>query len=567
MKVKRRDVPENHALDNVVADPFLRDILLSRGINDPKDLDPSIKNMLHYRDLKDITIASKTIADAIEAHEHIRIMGDYDVDGMTGTALGVLCLRAFKHDNVSFHVPSRYDNGYGLSVKMVEKAIADGVDLIVTVDNGISCHEAVSFAKEHGLKVVITDHHEPTAILPDAIAIVDPKRVDCAFKSKNLCGVGVLFYVLIATRAELIARGYFKDLNSAPAMGQFLDLVAIGTVGDVVTFDANNRRLVKAGLMRMHQGSAQLGVRALSEVSRVNLENITTSNIAFDLCPRLNAAGRIMISDNPSVKCLLSSDGNDAMELARRLDMINRRRGDYERVYLAEAREEAKVNHGKSSVVVFKPNWLCGVAGLIASRLKDSFGTPCFVFAGDGEEITGSARSVPGFPLASNLSQIDKEYPGLLLRFGGHAMAAGATIKKTDIQKFREIFDEKAQQILAEGGEEIGIESDGELPPSHFCLDFARALEYFGPWGQGYPEPVFDGIYEIEDIKPLGTGRSLRFKLANSKIAFYALRFRANAREKTLLPGMQVHVAYALAVDRYYQNERLAIIIKAIEPI
>ncbi len=567
MKVLRREIPNSTNLDEAVPDPVMRNLLLSRGINDPLDLDPSLEHLLHYRNLKDIEAASSVIADSVEAQEHIRIMGDYDVDGMTGTALGVLCLKAFGLKSVSFHVPSRYDDGYGLSLKMVEQAAEDEVDLIVTVDNGISSHEAVSYAKEQGIKVVVTDHHEPSAVLPAALAVVDPKRPDCSFASKNLCGVGVLFYVLIATRAELIKRGYFGDSLKPPVMGQFLDLVAIGTVGDVVPFDANNRRLVKAGLVRMHKGSAQLGVRALSEVSRVNLDKITASNIAYDLCPRLNAAGRIMISDNPSVKCLLSNDGTDAMELARRLDMINKRRGDYERVYIAEAQLEAKEHAGTSSVVIFKPHWLSGIAGLIASRLKESFGTPCFVFAGDGEEITGSARSVPGFPLAPALAEIDQHHPGLLVRFGGHAMAAGATIKKSDFQKFREIFDARARDVLEDGRNDIGIESDGELPEAYLTLDFARTLEYYGPWGQGYPEPLFDGVFTVEEVKPLGSGRNLRFSLSNGKHRFNAIRFRANAREKSLLPGMDVMTVYSLCVDRYYQNERLEIVIKGIEPV
>lgn len=566
MKISRRQMVEDPGLDACVPDPVLRRILLSRGVHDPQDLDPSLEHLLHFKQLQDITKASETIAEAVINKEHIRVMGDYDVDGMTGTALGVLCLKAFGLENVSFQVPSRYDNGYGLSVPMVEKAASDGVQLIVTVDNGISCHEAVARARDLGLKVVITDHHEPSATLPDAIAVVDPKRHDCRFPSKNLCGVGVLFYVLIATRSELIARGYFKDRSSAPAMGQFLDLVAIGTVGDVVPFDANNRRLVKAGLKRMHEMSTQLGVRALSEVARVNLANITTSNIAFDLCPRLNAAGRIRLNDNPSVQCLLSSDGTEAMNLAQRLDMINRRRGDYERVYLAEAREDAQSAVRSSSLVVYRPHWLSGVAGLIASRLKDSYGVPCFVFAGESEEITGSARSVQGFPLAQVLSEMAEDAPGLLIRYGGHAMAAGATIQRERIEEFRTLFDAKAAALLSQCGGEAPIETDGALPGTHVNLDFARALEYFGPWGQGYPEPTFDGSFMIRDIKLLGN-RNLRMTLVGPDFSVTAIRFRATAAEKALLAGMQVNVVYSLCVDRYYKNERLEAVIKAIEPV
>ncbi len=564
MKIVRRQWHDDGSLDGTVDDPVLKKILLSRGIANPCDLDLSLKQMLHYKDLKDIDAAAQAITDAIIKGEHIMIMGDYDVDGLTGTALGVLCLKSFLHKQISYQIPSRYDTGYGLSCAMVDKAKALNVDLIVTVDNGISCFEAASHAKKLGIKLVITDHHEPAAMLPDALAVVDPKRSDCAFKSKNLCGAGVLFYVLIAVRARLVELGWFK--GQVPAMGKFLDLVAIGTVGDVVALDANNRRLVKAGLDRMHKSSAQLGIKALAEISRVNLNMLTTANIAFDLCPRLNAAGRIKLKDNPSIECLLSSSTEHARELAGRLDMINRRRGDYERVFLAEAKEEAKLIDHNHSICVFKEHWLTGVAGLIASRLKDSYQQPCFVFAGTDSEITGSGRSIPGFPLAKILGQIEQEHPGLLLRYGGHAMAAGATIKKERFPDFKEAFDQKAKDFLTGAGQEHEYETDGELSPDRFKIDFARKLEQLGPWGQGCPEPAFDGVFEIADMRLLGQ-RNLRFKLTSDDFSFYAIRFRASAKEKSLMPGMKVRVIFSLQVDRYYQNERLEVVVKFIEPL
>ncbi|MBU3825910.1 MAG: single-stranded-DNA-specific exonuclease RecJ [Candidatus Anaerobiospirillum merdipullorum] len=567
MNIIQRPHVDDSCLASVVPDPILRQILAARGITTVQEIDPDLKHLLHYRDLQDIDKAATLLADAVMAKKAIRVMGDYDVDGMTGTALGVRCLQAMglERTKISYHVPSRYDDGYGLSCKMVEQAKADGVELILTVDNGIGCHDSVARAKELGLLVVVTDHHEPGENLPPADAVVNPKRHDDNFASKCLCGVGVLFYVMIALRATLAARGYFSAARPAPILGQFLDLVAIGTIGDVVPLDANNRRLVRAGLKRMQALSAQPGVVALAEIARVNLRTLSTYNIAFDLCPRLNAAGRLKLPDNPAVACLMTDDSVAARDLALRLDMCNRRRGDYEKVFLAEAKADAAASVQQHALTVFRPQWLEGIAGLIASRLKDQYNRPCFVFAGAGETITGSARSVPGFPLAKVLADIDAAHPGLLLRCGGHNMAAGATIPVARLEEFRSLFDESAAQYLKEHSE-LEIMSDGTLPEGYLNLNFARALERVGPWGQGFPEPLFDGEFLLEQVRLLGN-RNLRLRLAASHLHFSAIRFRATALEKSLLEGIRVRMVYSLGVDRYYPNERLEVKVHAIEPV
>ncbi|WP_303963237.1 single-stranded-DNA-specific exonuclease RecJ [Succinatimonas hippei] len=565
MKIVRRERVDDSVLADRIADPILRQVLVSRGVTSDKDLDPDLALLLHYRDLKDINAASERIAAAVINKEIVMVCGDYDVDGLTGTALGVLCLKAFGLEKVLFDVPSRYDGGYGLSSKMIDKAKDNGATLIITVDNGIGCHESALYAKEKGIDLVITDHHESLGTLPEALAVVDPKRQDCSFASKNLCGVGVLFYVLIAVRAVLIEKGYYPSRSDAPCMGQFLDLVAIGTIGDVVNLDANNRRLVKAGLQRMQRQNAQIGVKALAEVSRIDMEKIDPIAIAFDLCPRLNAAGRLKLDDNPALLCLLCDDYDKALSLAVKLDFCNRRRSDFEKVMLAEAKEDALLQANDNALVLYRSSWLSGISGLIAGRLKEQYQKPCFVFAGDTDSVTGSARSVPGFSIVGALNRINEEAPDLLLRYGGHSMAAGATLKVADLKRFKDLLNKEAMTLLDKDEQEVL--SDGCLPEPYLKdLNFALALESCGPWGQGFPEPVFDGVFYIEEARVLAN-RHVRFRLRSDNTVFSAIRFRASVYEKNLLPGIEVKAAFSVGVDRYFANERVEIKIEYIEPV
>lgn len=565
VKIVRRERVDDSVLADRIADPILRQVLVSRGVTSDKDLDPDLALLLHYRDLKDINAASERIAAAVINKEIVMVCGDYDVDGLTGTALGVLCLKAFGLEKVLFDVPSRYDGGYGLSSKMIDKAKDNGVTLIITVDNGIGCHESALYAKEKGIDLVITDHHESLGTLPEALAVVDPKRQDCSFASKNLCGVGVLFYVLIAVRAVLIEKGYYPSRSDAPCMGQFLDLVAIGTIGDVVNLDANNRRLVKAGLQRMQRQNAQIGVKALAEVSRIDMEKIDPIAIAFDLCPRLNAAGRLKLDDNPALLCLLCDDYDKALSLAVKLDFCNRRRSDFEKVMLVEAKEDALLQANDNALVLYRSSWLSGISGLIAGRLKEQYQKPCFVFAGDTDSVTGSARSVPGFSIVGALNRINEEAPDLLLRYGGHSMAAGATLKVSDLKRFKDLLNKEAMTLLDKDEQEVL--SDGCLPEPYLKdLNFALALESCGPWGQGFPEPVFDGVFYIEEARVLAN-RHVRFRLRSDNTVFSAIRFRASVYEKNLLPGIEVKAAFSVGVDRYFANERVEIKIEYIEPV
>ena len=567
LKIVRRKHVDDSQLAPYIPDPLLRQILASRGIRRREDIDCDIKELLHYRDLKDIDRASKLLADAIEKGERILVAGDYDVDGITGTAVGVRGLKALGAMMVDYFVPSRYDGGYGLSVNVVEKYAELGVSLILTVDNGISCNEAIARAKELGLTVVVTDHHETLNELPAADAIVDPKRKDDLFESKALCGASVCFYLLIAVRAELSSRNYFKKRNlKRPDIANLLDLVAIGTVGDVVPFDTNNRRLIKAGIRRIRKGVCQVGIFALIEFCKLRLSTFDVQNISFDLCPRLNAAGRIKIEGNPAMDLLLCDDSSRAYELAKRLDFCNRRRGDFERVSVEEAQKDAQKQKDRAALTLYRSSWISGVAGLIAGRIKNQFNAPCFVFSGEGDVISGSARSVPGFSLAEILQEIDSKAPGVLLRFGGHAMAAGASIKKENIEYFGSLFDSAARNHISEASDQETV-TDGELPSDHLCVAFARDLETLGPWGEGFPAPVFDGEFTISEIYTVAN-RHLRFALSKDDgNVMNAIKFRATINEKALMKGLKVRVLYSVGVDRYYQNDRLEVRIENIEPI
>lgn len=569
MRIVRRVAEHTDGLEEI-ANPVLRRLLLSRGITTMKDARCELKDLLHFSTLPDIDKAATLISDAVEQGKKILVFGDYDVDGMTGAALGFRGLRALGAvaEQVICQVPSRYDGGYGLSPEVVRDALALGIELILTVDNGITCCEAATCAAEHGLTLVITDHHEcASSGLPNAAAVVDPKRPDSKFGSQALCGAGVLFYVLCAVRAELDKRGFYA-VRSKPLMADFLDLVTLGTIGDVVAFDPNNRRLVKGGLRRMHQGLSSVGIRALAQQCRCELQSINTHGIGFDLCPRLNAAGRIKLSDNPALELLLTDDEVKAQELSYRLDMCNRRRGDFERAFLKEAHEDASSRNvaQDGALVLFRANWLSGITGLIAGRLKSEYNVPCFVFSGDGEILNGSARSVYGVPLGKILNRMNVEHQGLLLRGGGHAMAAGATIRAKDLKEFSALF---LAYVKEYGGRIVEREtiSDGELPYEYMTLDFARALEHLGPFGEGFPEPLFDGTFMITSVYAV-QNRHLRFSLMNDTgQVVQAIRFRAFIKEKALTVGMRVRAVYALDVNRYQGTERLQIRLESIEPV
>ena len=567
MKITRRARGDESGLQDI-SDPVIRRVLAGRGVKSSADAFCSLAGMEHYQSLPDIGKAAQAIADAVEGGVRTLVFGDYDVDGVTGAALGQRALYALgaAPGSVECAVPSRYEGGYGLSAKVVEDAASDGVRLIVTVDNGIGCAEAALEAQRRGIELVVTDHHECPPELPDAYAVVDPKLPGSLFPSKALCGAGVLFYVLCAVRSELDSRGFYRT-RRRPVMADFLDLVTLGTVGDVVPFDANNRRMVKAGLERLRRGRTVPGILALARRVRCDLASLNPRAIGFEICPRINAAGRIRLQGNPALELLLTDDPERAGELSEQLDMANRRRGDYERVFCKEAAEDASSMGDAASLTLYRPSWLPGIAGLIAGRIKDRFGVPCFVFTGEeGGALKGSARSLPGVPLGEILQGMREECPGLLLAGGGHAMAAGATIRPGGLQEFRIAFERLVSGYRDRPAVQETV-TDGELPPSHLTLAFARELERCGPWGEGFPEPLFDGEFEVMSVQPI-QNRHLRFVLRNKDgQRIQAIRLRALVREKALQAGISVRAVYAVEVNRYLGAERLQVRIEALEPV
>ena len=818
MKIIRRSNVDDSHLNSLVADPILRQILARRGVKNNDDLEVSLKSIFPPDRLLDIGKASSIIADAIINKKRVLIAGDYDIDGMTGTALGVRCLKAFGLDEhlITYYVPSRYADGYGLNIKIVERAIASKVDLIVTVDNGITAFDAVDFAKLNGISVVITDHHEVQERLPNADAVVDPKRKGDTFQSKNLCGAAVLFYVMSATRSRLIERGYYQCIKDSPSMGQFLDLVTLGTIGDVMSFDTNNRRLIKAGLKRISKGRTIPGIQALLSYLKIDPTKIRVKNISHELCPRFNAATRIKIAQNPAILNLTNDDYNLAMLFARQLDLCNKRRADHEKIMLARAfelykeerlqseqqlaqssqaqvdlqaletasKEANKINSNEAlvfsdeediaeaynqfdqvltnsghnnddaGIVLYDESFLKGVSGLVANRMKERYNKPCIIFSSDNNNIddsninlmgvidnngsltppelvdehgykatldsqsdlsvnqvssqdqpnfqdpalsisskdsgelgansasastcagagagasasistsadasaiasagaiekdsaltqetndefdfledggdsaiigstneqsqasankkkikkgitvvssaklvsaasgpsmvnadqveseqdveyldegdiplVGSARSVNGIDLMKVFEYIKSKEPKIFVACGGHAVAAGATIKYRDLDRFKTLFSQGCAHAYHKAEEEEAIVSECQLPDAYLCLDFARDLEYFGPWGKDFEEPIFDGEFLVDQVTII-KNRHLKVLLrTKDNTVVEGIKFRANAKERTMIPNIKVKVVYTLGIDRFFANERLVLQISNIEPV
>lgn len=832
MKIIRRSNVDDSHLNSLVADPILRQILARRGVKNNDDLEVSLKSIFPPDRLLDIGKASSIIADAIINKKRVLIAGDYDIDGMTGTALGVRCLKAFGLDEhlITYYVPSRYADGYGLNIKIVERAIASKVDLIVTVDNGITAFDAVDFAKLNGISVVITDHHEVQDRLPNADAVVDPKRKGDTFQSKNLCGAAVLFYVMSATRSRLIERGYYQCIKDSPSMGQFLDLVTLGTIGDVMSFDTNNRRLIKAGLKRISKGRTIPGIQALLSYLKIDPTKIRVKNISHELCPRFNAATRIKIAQNPAILNLTNDDYNLAMLFARQLDLCNKRRADHEKIMLARAfelykeerlqseqqlaqssqaqvdlqaletasKEANKINSNEAlvfsdeediaeaynqfdqvltnsghnnddaGIVLYDESFLKGVSGLVANRMKERYNKPCIIFSSDNNNIddsninlmgvidnngsltppelvdehgykanldsqsdlsvnqvssqdqpnfqgqatsqeqavskdpalsisskdsgelgansasistsagagagasagasistsadasaiasagaiekdsaltqetndefdfledggdsaiigstneqsqasankkkikkgitvvssaklvsaasgpsmvnadqveseqdveyldegdiplVGSARSVNGIDLMKVFEYIKSKEPKIFVACGGHAVAAGATIKYRDLDRFKTLFSQGCAHAYHKAEEEEAIVSECQLPDAYLCLDFARDLEYFGPWGKDFEEPIFDGEFLVDQVTII-KNRHLKVLLrTKDNTVVEGIKFRANAKERTMIPNIKVKVVYTLGIDRFFANERLVLQISNIEAV
>ena len=529
--------------------PVLRRIYTQRGLTTEAELSLDLKTLLPPAGLLGIERACDELQQAVTSGAKIVVVGDYDADGATGAALAVAALRAFGANAPEYLVPSRFHQGYGLSAVLADAAREMGAQWLLTVDNGIASIGGVARAKELGLRVVITDHHLAGPQLPAADAIVNPNQPGCGFASKHLAGVGVMFYVLSALRARLRDAGWFRD-RAEPRMSDFLDFVAVGTVAYVVRLDYNNRILVAQGLARIRARRARPGILALLQVAGRNADNVGSMDLGFAVGPRLNAAGRLE-DMKLGIECLLAESDEAALAMAQRLDQINRERRDIE----AQMRDEAmamvdKLQDDAVGLSLFDPSWHEGVVGLVASRVKDRLHRPTFAFARakDAGMLKGSGRSIAGLHIRDALALVDARRPGMIARFGGHAMAAGLTLPEAHLAEFRELFQQACQEALDDEALERVLESDGELAAGEFTLETARALEGAGPWGQGFPEPLFDGAFEIRESRVVGE-RHARYKLRGpGERTVEAIHF--NAAENLAAPG-PVQLAYRLGVNRY----------------
>jgi single-stranded-DNA-specific exonuclease len=572
--IKRRSIEQLTAFDSSVH-PLLQRIYSARGIQHEQELQYQLAQ-LHKPNFKGLQEAVSILADAVVAGAKIIVVGDFDADGATSSALAVLALRAMGLHSVDFLVPNRFEYGYGLTPEIVAVAAAQQPDVIITVDNGISSIEGVLAARELGIAVIVTDHHLPGSELPEADAIVNPNQPGCEFPSKNLAGVGVIFYVMNALRAELRQMGWFAESGIAePNMASFLDLVALGTVADVVPLDHNNRILVAQGLQRIRAGVARPGIKALLEISGKQAQKIVASDFGFALGPRLNAAGRL---DDMSlgIQCLMCESESLAREMAMQMDDLNKDRKAIETGMQQEAMTmlqkvlSADENSLPWGVCLFDDTWHQGVIGILASRIKDKYHRPTIVFAdvGDGQ-IKGSARSIQGFHIRDALDAIAARHPELLQKFGGHAMAAGMSLTRDNFSAFATAFDEEVRRQLTEENLSALVLSDGELATQDFNLTLAQQLRESGPWGQHFPEPIFDGEFFLIQQKILGE-KHLKMTLgvdAQGQQLVDAIAFNIDPKLWPNTQAKKVKVAYRLDVNEFRGNKTVQLMVDYIEAV
>ncbi len=538
--------------------PLLARIYAARGVSRREQLAYDLKSLLPPDALRGTAEAARLLADAIEAGARMLIVADYDCDGATACAVGIRALRAMGAD-VGYLVPNRFEYGYGLTPEIARLAARLQPDVLITVDNGIASVEGVATARSYGMATVITDHHLPGDALPDADVIVNPNQPGCDFPSKSLAGVGVIFYAMLALRAELRERGAFAG-RKEPNLGDLLDLVALGTVADVVELDHNNRVLVSQGLARMRSGRMQAGLRALFGVAGREAERASTFDLGFALGPRLNAAGR-MSDMSLGIECLITDDAGRALNIAQDLDKLNRERRSVEQDMQEGALERlAGFDPGNSaSVSLFEADWHQGVIGIVAGRIKERLHRPVFAFArGSAGELKGSGRSISGLHLRDALDLVSKQHPDLILRFGGHSMAAGLTILERDYQRFCKALEDVVQSLVRPADLTRNIETDGALETGWMTLQSARLIEQ-DIWGQGFPAPVFDDRFRVEKQRLL-KDRHLKLQLSKNGARFDAIRFNC----ADAAPG-DIRAAYRLAPNEFNGITSLQLMVEHFE--
>ncbi len=553
--------------------PVLRRLYAARRVGSVQELEYGLKNLLPFQDLMGIDVAVDLLVQAVEQDQQVLIIGDFDVDGATSTALAVECLQMFGLPQTTFLVPNRFKYGYGLTPQIVEEAAQSKPALIITVDNGISSLAGVQRANELGIKVLITDHHLAGAELPAAAAIVNPNQPGCEFASKALPGVGVIFYVMMALRARLRERGRFDSTGRAePNLAAVLDLVALGTVADVVPLDYNNRILVAQGLARVRAGQGRPGIIALLQVAARDPARLVTSDFGFCVAPRINAAGRL---DDMStgIHCLLTKDPDEAMALARQLDGLNRERRDIEDVMKQQALAlldtmSLDENSLPIGLCLFDESWHEGVVGIVASRLKDRLHRPVIAFANAGNgEVKGSARSVKGLHIRDALDAVAARYPGLISKFGGHAMAAGLSLPRSNYETFAAAFDEEVRRHLGEADLFGVLLSDGQLGQEEISLTLAEELRSAGPWGQLFEEPRFDGEFEVVQHRIVGEKHlKLTLQIPGSSQRVDAIAFHTTDADWPA--GVErVETVYQLDVNEFRGQRSVQLIIQHIQPL
>jgi single-stranded-DNA-specific exonuclease len=539
--------------------PALAKIFAARGITDNKQLDTTFAELLPFDALANAREMAVLLADAIAAKRKLMVIADYDADGATACAVAVRGLRAFGAQ-IDFIVPNRFEYGYGLTPEIVHLAAQFTPDILITVDNGIASVEGVAEANRLGMQVLVTDHHLPGDTLPDAACIVNPNQPGCSFPSKNLAGVGVMFYVLLALRAELRARGAFTE-QAEPKLAELLDLVALGTVADVVKLDQNNRILVQQGLQRIRAGRACAGINALLQVAKKDPARVSSQDLGFTVGPRLNAAGRL---DDMSmgINCLLTDDTATALQIAAKLDALNRERRSIE----TDMQDSALAALGSIdpsdnfSLTLFDDTWHQGVIGILASRLKDKFHRPTIAFArSNDDEIKGSGRSIAGLHLRDALDLVSKRHPSLIRKFGGHAAAAGLSIAKSDFEKFVSAFEKVSSELLSASDLAQCIETDGALEPADMNLDVAHLIDE-QVWGQGFPAPQFSDTFTVQNQRVVGE-KHLKLRLNSKGKLIEAILFGHNE----MLPE-RVHAVYSLNINDYNGSVSLQLVIRHWQP-
>ncbi|MEL4293803.1 single-stranded-DNA-specific exonuclease RecJ [Shewanella xiamenensis] len=569
--IRRPTVDDSHLPAHLP--PLLRQLYARRGVMSA-ECELVLKGLLRPDTMKGLDHAAKLIADAMQLDKSILIVGDFDADGATSTSVCILALRMMGASKVDYLIPNRFDYGYGLSPEIVAVAATKQAELLITVDNGISSIEGVAAAKAFGMQVVITDHHLPGHELPAADAIVNPNQPGCQFASKSIAGVGVAFYLMTALRAELRARHWYQARGIAePNLGTLLDIVALGTVADVVSLDANNRILVEAGLQRVRSGRCRVGITALLEVAKRNPARIVASDFGFAVGPRLNAAGRL---DEMAlgVETLLCEDIMHARRMAAELDSLNQERRELEVGMQQEALkslEYLKLNEEQLpwGIALFQEDWHQGVIGILASRIKDKYHRPVIAFADAGNgEIKGSARSIKGLHMRDLLELVNSRHPGLISKFGGHAMAAGLTLKSGGFATFAKAYDNAVREQLKPEQLTGELWSDGELTPTELTLEIAQLLRNAGPWGQSFEEPLFDGYFKIIQQRIVGE-RHLKLVLETpcSTLMLDAIAFNVDLHTWPDATIQHARIVYKLDVNEYRGNFTLQLMVEQIEPM